>query len=139
VIFEFPIRVYYEDTDALGVVFYANFLKFFERARTEWLRSHGVSQELAAHELGIVFVVSHTAVDYLAPARLDDRILVRSQVSRLGHVSVEFHQEAWRASAPEAEEPAELLARGRIKVACVDRTTLRPEKIPARIRGAFKN
>ncbi len=136
-IFEFPIRIYYEDTDAAGVVFYANYLKFFERARTEWLRSAGISQEQVARELGIVFVVAHTALDYLLPARLDDRITVRSRVVRLGHVSVDFSQEAWRTCEAIEAGAGELLARGRIKVGCVSRATLRPEKIPPQIRGAF--
>lgn len=136
--FEFPIRVYYEDTDAAGVVFYANYLKFFERARTEWLRSVGVSQERLARECGLVFVVRHTAVDYLAAARLDDRLAVRSRLARLGQVSVAFQQEAWRVPESGASSEGELLARGTIKVGCVNQETLRPEKIPPLIRGAFQ-
>jgi len=141
VIFEFPIRIYYEDTDAAGVVFYANYLKFFERARTEWLRSAGVSQERAARDWGVVFVVRHTAIDYLAPARLDDGLVVRTRLVRLGQVSIEFHQEARRVPELGASSPrsgAELLARGSIKVGCVNRETLRPEKIPALVRGALQ-
>jgi acyl-CoA thioester hydrolase len=138
VTFEFPIRVYYEDTDAAGVVYYANFLKFFERARTEWLRSVGVSQQRLAREMGVVFVVTRTAVDYLAPARLDDRVVVRSRLARLGRASVEFHQEAWCLGETNPPGEDELLARGDIKVGCVNRETLRPEKIPASILSAFQ-
>lgn len=127
---EWPIRVYFEDTDAGGIVFYANYLKFFERARTEWLRAAGVSQQEALGRFGIVFVVRSTAVDYHAPARLDDAIVIRSRVERLGRVAVHFHQEAWRAG--------ELLASGRIKVGCVDRESLRPTAIPAPIHAAFQ-
>lgn len=145
--FEFPIRIYYEDTDAGGVVFYANYLKFFERARTEWLRAHGVIQQNLTERTGLIFVVRHTAVDYLAPARLDDRLTIVSRVDKLGHVSIEFSQEAVRAYDPNRDkpeipsdqaEPGELLARGRIKVGCVERTTLLPRKIPASIRKIFQ-
>ncbi len=136
--FEFPIRVYYEDTDAGGVVFYANYLKFFERARTEWLRSAGVSQERVTSETGLIFVVRHTAVDYLAPARLDDRLVVRSRLVRLGRVSVQFFQEAWRlADETEVSGAPELLASASIKVGCVERASLQAQAIPASIRSAF--
>ncbi|MGA2552274.1 MAG: tol-pal system-associated acyl-CoA thioesterase [Burkholderiaceae bacterium] len=135
--FEFAIRVYYEDTDAGGVVFYANYLKFFERARTEWLRALGVSQERLKEEDGLVFVVRHTAVDYVLPARLDDRLIIRSKLARLGRVAVEFDQEAYRAGAG-AHAHDELVSRGRIKVGCVDRLKLRPAEIPESIRNAFQ-
>src|ERR1700691_3259897 len=94
--FIWPIRVYYEDTDAGGIVFYANYLKFFERARTEWLRACGVDQRKLADSDGVLFVVKRTALDYSAPARLDDVIHVISRIQRLGRASVDFHQEAWR-------------------------------------------
>lgn len=135
--FSFAIRVYYEDTDAGGVVFYANYLKFFERARTEWLRALGVSQEHLKEDQGLMFVVRHTAVDYLAPARLDDRLLIRSTIERLGRVSVDFSQRAFRDPVGAQQEP-ELVARGRIKVGCVDTTRLRPAEIPSPIRSAFQ-
>jgi len=121
-IFEWPIRVYYEDTDAGGIVFYANYLKFFERARTEWLRACGIDQQRLAESDGIVFVVRRTSVDYSAPARLDDMIRVVSRIERLGRASVDFHQEAWRDDV--------LLASGDIRVASVDRVSIRPAGIP---------
>jgi acyl-CoA thioester hydrolase len=120
--FEWPIRVYYEDTDAGGIVFYANYLKFFERARTEWLRACGIDQQRLAESDGIVFVVRRTSVDYSSPARLDDVIRVVSRVERLGRASVDFHQEAWRDGV--------LLASGDIRVASVDRASIRPAGIP---------
>ncbi len=123
--FEWPIRVYYEDTDAGGIVFYANYLKFFERARTEWLRACGIDQQRLAESAGIVFVVRRTSVDYSAPARLDDSIRIVSRIARLGRASVDFHQEAWR--------DAVLLASGDIRVASVDRATIRPAGIPERV------
>ena len=127
--FTWTIRVYYEDTDTGGIVFYANYLKFFERARTEWLRALGVGQQALAQDMGMMFVVRSTALDYHAPARLDDELTISVKVERLGRASVQFFQEAWRAT------PAgpELLSTGRIKVGCVDTNTLRPGAIPAQV------
>ncbi|VVE03818.1 Acyl-CoA thioesterase YbgC [Pandoraea eparura] len=130
------IRVYYEDTDAGGVVFYANYLKFFERARTEWLRSLGIEQLALAGDTGMIFIVRATALDYLAPARLDDRLTIKSRIERLGGASVDFHQEAWR-DAPDGS--SELLVRGSIKIGCVAADTLRPGKIPKHVRLAMQS
>lgn len=140
--FRWPIRVYYEDTDAGGIVFYANYLKFFERARTEWLRAAGVSQQQLSRSQGVMFVVKSTAVDYHAPAKLDDELKLTVVVERLGRASVDFVQEAWRENPASSlgtgeprDVPAEiagptLLASGRIRVACVDIASLRPSAIP---------
>ncbi len=125
--FSWNIRVYYEDTDTGGIVFYANYLKFFERARTEWLRAAGVNQQLLAEQHGVMFVVKNTAVDYHAPAKLDDELNVTVLVRRLGRASVEFRQEAWRVGKDKAPL---LLATGDIKVGCVDVKSLRPSQIP---------
>ncbi|MFY8103564.1 MAG: YbgC/FadM family acyl-CoA thioesterase, partial [Ramlibacter sp.] len=92
--FEFPIRVYWEDTDAGGIVFYANYLKFFERARTEWLRSLGVSQQALREQAGGMFVVTDTAVRYLKPAVLDDLITVSARIETAGRASLTIAQEA---------------------------------------------
>jgi acyl-CoA thioester hydrolase len=129
-IFEWPIRVYYEDTDAGGIVFYANYLKFFERARTEWLRACGIDQQRVADSDGIVFVVRRTSVEYASPARLDDVIRVVSRIERLGRASVDFHQEAWRDGV--------LLASGDIRVASVDRASIRPAAIPDAVLDGLK-
>ena len=123
--FHWRMRVYYEDTDTGGIVFYANYLKFFERARTEWLRSGGFDQSVLAETQGVMFVVTHTAVDYHAPARLDNELKLSVQVEKCGRASVEFIQQAWRDSGT----PPALLATGRIKVACVDRHSLRPRAL----------
>ncbi len=120
--FWWPVRVYWEDTDAGGVVFYANYLKFFERARTEWLRSLGHSQERLRLETGAMFVVTHTEVAYRQPARLDDELRVSVQVLQSGPASMTVAQQAWRAGT--------LLAEGRIRIGCVDAQTLRPRRIP---------
>ncbi|MBW0449802.1 tol-pal system-associated acyl-CoA thioesterase [bacterium M00.F.Ca.ET.228.01.1.1] len=124
------IRVYYEDTDAGGIVFYANYLKFFERARTEWLRACGIEQNRLADETGAIFIVRSTAVDYRAPARLDDIVKVVSRIERLGKASVDFAQEAWRGGT--------LLATGSIRIGCVARTGLRPAPIPPPVLAALR-
>lgn len=124
--FTWTIRVYYEDTDAGGVVFYANYLKFFERARTEWLRSAGVSQQLMTETHGVMFVVKSTAVDYHAPAKLDNELKLSVVVEKMGRASVQFIQQAWRIDG----EREELLATGRIKVGCVDALRFKPSEIP---------
>jgi acyl-CoA thioester hydrolase len=125
-----PIRVYYEDTDAGGIVFYANYLKFFERARTEWLRGCGIDQHRLAAGSDVQFVVRSTAVDYRAPARLDDVLTIVSRVERLGRASVDFIQAAWRGET--------LLAAGNIRVACVEKTAMRPIPIPADVDAALR-
>ena len=121
-VFTWTVRVYYEDTDAGGIVYYANYLKFFERARTEWLRAAGIGQHgmLEAHGAG--FVVRSAGIDYHAPARLDDEITLTLTVSRLGRASVEFAQQALRGE--------QLLAAATVKVGCVDLNTLRPRALP---------
>lgn len=121
--FSWRVRVYYEDTDAGGVVFYANYLKFFERARSEWLRAAGIGQQLLMQTDGVMFVVKSTVLDYHAPAQLDDELDLTVVVEKQGRASVQFTQQAWRG--------AQLLTTGRIKVACVDAKSFRPCPIPA--------
>jgi acyl-CoA thioester hydrolase len=128
--FDWNLRVYWEDTDAGGVVFYANYLKFFERARTEWLRALGVDQQALADTTGAIFVVRSTAVDYRAPARLDDLVQIRSRMERVGPASVQFAQEGWRGDV--------LLASGTIRVGCVDRLTFRPTPSTAPVLATIK-
>jgi len=122
---EHTFRVYWEDTDAGGVVFYANYLKFFERARTEWLRALGFGQQRLKDEEGLMFVVAHTAVDYLRPARLDDEVRVTVVVQEAGRVSMTIAQQAWAHDT--------LLAQGTIRIGCVDAGTLKPQRIPRAI------
>jgi len=121
----FPMRIYWEDTDAGGIVFYANYLKFFERARTEWLRSFGHSQEQLRNETGAIFVVTDTSVRYLRPARLDDCIEVTVKLDSHSYTRLNFAQQAWRGN--------ELLAEGSIRVACVHAGTYRPRAIPSEL------
>ena len=124
--FRWPVRIYWEDTDAAGIVFYANYLKFFERARTEWLRSVGFGQEALRTDAKIAFVVSETRLRYRRPARLDDVIDVSVDVVHFGQASLEIAQEARRAG--------ELLADGTIRIGCVELGTFRPCRIPNEIR-----
>ena len=133
--FSWAIRVYYEDTDAGGIVFYANHLKFFERARTEWLRAAGVEQLALMDSHGVMFVVKSTTVDYHAPAKLDDELKLTVVVERLGRASVQFVQEAWRINGTHAQ----LLTTGRIKVGCVDSSAFRPCQIPAEVLLKIKD
>ncbi|MET3139197.1 acyl-CoA thioester hydrolase [Undibacterium sp. GrIS 1.2] len=123
--FNWFVRVYYEDTDAGGIVFYANYLKFFERARTEWLRAAGISQQIMTTQHQVMFVVKGTAVEYHSPARLDDELKLTVVVERLGRASVQFVQEAWCGDR--------LLATGTIKVGCVGTASVRPSAIPAEV------
>lgn len=131
-VFTWTVRVYYEDTDAGGIVFYANYLKFFERARTEWLRATGVAQQDMRAEQGAIFVVKHTSVDYHAPARLDDVLKLTLGIEKLGRASVTFLQQAWRGET--------LLTSAKVKVGCVDAASLRPRPLPdetaAKMRAA---
>lgn len=127
--FRFLLRVYWEDTDAGGVVFYANYLKFFERARTEWLRELGHQQEQMRLETGVVFIVTDTAVRYLRPARLDDLLAVTVDVQHAGRAQMTIAQQAWRGP--------ELLAEGTIRIGCVDAGTFKPRRIPISIADTF--
>ena len=128
--FEFPVRVYWEDTDAGGIVFYANYLKFMERGRTEWLRALGFNQQVLREQVGGMFVVSETAVKYQQPARLDDALWVTAHVAEAGRVSLTIAQQVLlrRENQPDA-----LLAEGTIRIGWVDAHTLKPGRIPAAI------
>lgn len=124
--FSLPVRVYYEDTDAAGLVYYANYLRFCERARTEWLRSIGFAQHDLMTETGIAFVVRSVEARYRAPARLDDLLVVVSRISRLGGASLEFDQKIHRHE--------ELIFDARITIACIDIEGQRPAPLPRELR-----
>jgi acyl-CoA thioester hydrolase len=123
--FSHTLRVYWEDTDAGGVVFYANYLKFFERARTEWLRALGLGQQALRDETGTIFIVSDTQVRYKRPARLDDQLRVTVALREAGRASLQVHQQAWRGD--------ELLAESDIRIGCVDAASFRPRRIPGAV------
>ena len=116
--FEWPVRVYWEDTDAGGIVFYANYLKFFERARTEWLRSLGVEQQALRAQTGGMFVVSDTQVKYLRPAILDDVLRVTADLTQSGRASLVIQQQAWRRNPGTSHET--LLCEGQIRIGWVN-------------------
>jgi acyl-CoA thioester hydrolase len=123
--FSIPVRVYYEDTDTAGVVYYANYLKFMERARTEWLRSLGIEQSKLSAQGVVVFAVRSANVDFLGPARLDDELRVTIAIRRVGRVSITFDQTV--------EREATVLCRGEVKVACLDAQTFQPAALPEHI------
>ncbi|MCL2345913.1 MAG: tol-pal system-associated acyl-CoA thioesterase [Desulfobulbus sp.] len=120
--FTISVRVYYEDTDAGGVVYYANYLKFFERCRTEWMRQAGYDQSALAAGAGIGFVARKASCDYLRPARLDDQLTVGLEVERLTRVRIVGRQYVRRGN--------EELVTGRVEIACVDMASMRPAPIP---------
>ncbi len=129
-VFRMALRVYWEDTDAAGIVFYANFLKFFERARTEWLRTKGYSQEQLRTERGTGFIVTDASISYRRPARLDDLMDVTVALTRVGQASLQIAQQALRI-VPDGTN--ELLADGTIRIGCVELGTYRPRRIPTEI------
>jgi acyl-CoA thioester hydrolase len=139
--FAFPIRVYWEDTDAGGIVFYANYLKYMERARTEWLRSLGIAQRQLREETGGIFVVSETQLKYHRPARLDDELLVTAELRQMGSASLIIGQRvlARPAHAPTAHPTADapVLCEGSIRIGWVHADTLRPARIPAQVSGTL--
>jgi acyl-CoA thioester hydrolase len=124
-VFEHPIRVYWEDTDAGGIVFYANYLKFFERARTEWLRALGIGQHALREDTGGMFVVSETAVKYHRPAKLDDQLRVTATLAEGGRASLVIAQQAWLGET--------LLCEGTIRIGWVDAAVMKPARIPSSV------
>jgi acyl-CoA thioester hydrolase len=132
--FVLPVRVYYEDTDAAGIVYYANYLRFFERARTEWLRALGFEQPRLADELGIAFVVRSISVEYLKPAQLDDALNVVSEIVSLGRVQIVFDQNIVRDGA----QGSELLLTARMRLACIAPAGMRPAAMPEDMYETFK-
>ena len=127
-VFTWPARVYWEDTDGGAVVYYANYLRFLERARTEWLRAQGYSQRTLAQEPGILFTVVSLQIQYRAPARLDDELEVSCEPAVEGQASLRFAQRIHRRA--QADSPPQLLAEASVRVACVDARTLRPTRLP---------
>jgi len=127
--FVWPVRVYWEDTDAGGVVYYANYLKFMERARSEWLRAFGFEQDVLRDESGIVFVVRRVEIDYLSPARFNEQLEVSVALHEAGRASLSVRQELMRGSTR--------LAEAVVTLACVDAIRFKPVKIPEPILQAL--
>jgi len=130
-IFQWPVRVYYEDTDAGGVVFYANYLKFYERARTEMLRARGVEQDELIVNDSVIFVVRSVEVDYLQPAKFNDLVHVSAEISLLKSASIHFQQSIYRGE--------DKLSTSNIRIACLDSDTMRPKQIPEPLKRALAN
>ena len=134
-IFEWPVRVYWEDTDAGGIVFYANYLKFFERSRTEWLRSLGFAQQHLRDSTGGMFIVSETNVRYLRSARLDDELIITSRLLQCGRASMTIEQQALLKS----EHGNIVLCDGSIRIGWVSAATLQAARMPSAIFDSLKN
>ena len=128
-VFILPVRVYYQDTDAGGVVYHANYINFMERARTEWLRTFGYSNAGMMKELGVMFVVRSLKLDYLRPALLDDLLQVSAQIKEIGRSRVTLTQTIVRGE--------ELLTEGEVHLVCVDVKTFKPVSVPEVLRGQW--
>jgi len=148
-VFSWRTRVYWEDTDAGGVVYYANYLRFMERARTEWLRTLGYCQRDLASNHGVLFAVTRVRIDYRRPARLDDELWVTCEPRNVGAASVSFAQQVTRITAAVAAadsadsagafEPAPgLLAEADVRIACLDARTFKPARTPEFLLSAFE-
>jgi acyl-CoA thioester hydrolase len=124
--FEWPLRVYYEDTDAQGVVYYANYFRFMERARTEWLRALGVDQVALMGQERRIFVVTETKAEFIVPARFNDEIIVTARLARLTRATFDIEQNVHRDSLD-----GTLLLKGSVRAAYLDADTLRPKRVPA--------
>ncbi len=125
-VFSWPVRVYFQDTDAGGVVYHANYVNFMERARTEWLRTFGHSNAGLMKEFGVAFVVRSLKLDYLKPALLDDLLTVTAQVKDIGRSRVILHQTVVRGE--------ELLSEGEVHLVCVNMQTFKPVSVPEVLR-----
>lgn len=140
--FSWPVRVYYEDTDSGGVVYYANYLKFMERARTEFLRSIGYEQDLLQQELGIIFAVHSANIQYKKPARFNDELNVVTSITSLGKASIHFKQsvilESSYTTGSESGSKQDLLSEAEIKIACLNAKKFTPQSIPAAIIDKIK-
>ncbi|MDD2720338.1 MAG: tol-pal system-associated acyl-CoA thioesterase [Gallionella sp.] len=130
-IFNWPVRVYFQDTDAGGVVYHASYVNFMERARTEWLRTHGYSNAGLMKEFGVVFVVRSMKLDYLKPALLDDMLEVSAQVKEIGRSRLTLVQTVRRGE--------ELLTQGEVHLVCVALESFKPVSVPEALRSQWKD
>ena len=131
--FVLPLRVYYEDTDAAGIVYYANYLRFLERGRTEWLRALGYGQQQLAQTQNLAFAVRSLACEYLKPARLDQQLNVISEIESMGRAQIVFAQ---RIERPGQMAP-EILLTATVRVACIEVARLKPRALPKEMRDTF--
>jgi acyl-CoA thioester hydrolase len=131
--FIWPVRVYWEDTDAGGVVYYANYLKFMERARTEWLRALGIEQGPLKEQAGVILVIAHIEASYRRPARYGDMLQVVSRLTEIGKASLSFEQRIYRHAVG-----GELLLEGRARAGCIDASSFKPRALPELIVEKMK-
>ena len=136
--FILPVRVYYEDTDAGGVVYHSNYINFFERARTEWLRQLGYELDELARNEQLIFVVRSLSCDYLRPAKFNDELFVSAEIIQLGKTSIQFEQKVMRASASSSTE-CETLSKGLVTVVSVHATKFKPIRLPKQILESIKS
>ena len=128
--FSFPVRIYFEDTDSGGVVYHSNYLKFMERARTEWLRSVGIDQRHLKHQAHIMFVVHRIDIQYKLPARFNDDLIVKSELIDIGSSKIEFRQMIYRDD--------ELLIDANVDIACIDSEKFKPVRIPSTVKQTME-
>lgn len=130
--FSLPLRVYYEDTDASGMVYHANYVNFFERARTEWLRSLGYEQDDLRRKEKIIFTVRKIEIDYLKPALFNDQLIASVEIIKIGASSLEFSQQMMRHN-----KDKDILSKGNVLIVCIDSDTFKPKRIPKGVRTAI--
>jgi acyl-CoA thioester hydrolase len=131
---KYSCRIYWEDTDGGGIVYYANYLRFLERARTEWLRRRGIVQSALARDPGVIFAVVSIQLEYRRPARLDDLLYIDCRPEQDGAATLIFHQDIRRGSSAAGE----ILVEGTARVACLDAATMRPRRLPPAILEVLK-
>ena len=137
-LFCWPVRIYWEDTDAGGIVFYANYLKFFERSRTEWLRSLGIEQQRLKESTGGMFVVAETSIRYARPARLDDQLIVTANMHQIGRASLIIMQQALLKTEQTTADSCAVICEGTIKIGWVNAQTMQPTRLPASLLERLK-
>lgn len=133
-VFRWPVRVYYEDTDSGGVVYYANYLKFMERARTEWMRSLGFEQDLMRQDEGVIFAVHHVSIDYLHPARFNEQLEVTARLVEQKRASLTFAQSVYPLA--QASRPC---CTARVRIVCIDSHQFRPTAMPENLMKELPN
>ena len=129
--FSFPVRIYFEDTDSGGVVYHSNYLKFMERARTEWLRTVGIDQHHLKYHAHIMFVVHRIDIQYKLPARFNDDLVVKSELLEIGSSKIEFRQMIYRDE--------EMLIDANVDIACIDSEKFKPVRIPSTVKQTMES
>ena len=130
--FNWPVRVYYEDTDSAGVVYHSNYLKYMERARTEWLRALGFSQQHLREAEGVLFVVMHMTIRFLRPARFDEQLNVTSRLNNMNAASMNFTQSIYN-------DDADPICTAEVAIACLDTASMKPRRIPEAIKETCRH